>query len=1138
MKKLESVTMIQYFLYERTELEFGDNTAFLGPNGTGKTALLDAFQIVMLGADGNRTHFNASGEGKKRARSLRDYCLGVYGQTDSERFRRASNTYINLVFRDQLTGVPVTAGVSMAAHEDNPDVIVNSLYILPGVALDSRMHVEREGEREVVIPWRRFQHVIADECRNAGTIAITTTNREEFSRQLYVGNLASPGERPNTKAIRNAFARSLKLNQDVPDLSLVLSENLIEQRNTDVLRFKTRLLQFRQVRELIKLVKERIERITVVAGKYAVVEKERIASANLDGLNAVYETERIAADLADTQERVEQLTQDLQSKQSALEMAQAEAKLAEAKRDRAIEARNRDPDYAKQAGAVDRLNDFESAGQSKAQAVRELVASAISALGQAAKIPTLQDDLASLQLAHELVHALPTADLTQSVSQEQLREVASALEKAAGRVGRVRGQAEAADRSAQESLRQAQSAMERAKQGLRDVRAPVGRLQRLLADGGISAVPVSDLVTVKEDIWQPAIEAYLGNQKDALLVLGGDEQERAAIGLFRKNGRRLGLYGVRLALPSRCRPWQPRSAGRFAASLIEGDRDAVQYLQAALGQLTLAETDEELHKAARAISKEGMVSAGGGVELRQLPDVLAIGRSDAALLQEDAARALTAAERHAADARQTVVLLAQAATRLATYADPDALVVRLIELFKDARDAQLTAVQMRHQLAALRSGHLDALEQELLKASEHRDQANRTVASLNTALGQLMAKLEEGDRALAAFTKALELAQSEERSLRTHPLYDANEVERHRARYDERFGDDTAAKQQACRERARRAGNTATEADHEAWGAFAQYLVDFSLQNTDLSKPLWQRVYRFVLEEKSRLESLELVEREQEAEAAYAAAVKVFRTDVAQVLLEGFEAIGEQIDGLNGILKSAPEFSNAERYQFKHTPREEHRALYDFLRRIREADADDLDLFDATAAVPEEFRQLIEGDADSGLLHQTSPLNDHRRFFSYDVQIFRNGAFIGWLSKRFGPGSGGEHRTPLYVIFGAALAAAYGKSKNARTPGGIILLDEAFEKMDAQNVRATAEYLNALGLQMILAGPESDQPKMSSFLDIYYDMARHGSNRISLTRNVVHEDARELLRSDNYLLKPELLTQRMAAIAAEDADAR
>ena len=88
-----------------------------------------------------------------------------------------------------------------------------------------------------------------------------------------------------------------------------------------------------------------------------------------------------------------------------------------------------------------------------------------------------------------------------------------------------------------------------------------------------------------------------------------------------------------------------------------------------------------------------------------------------------------------------------------------------------------------------------------------------------------------------------------------------------------------------------------------------------------------------------------------------------------------------------------------------------------------------------------------------------------------------------------------------------------------------MLLDEAFEKMDAQNVRATADYLNALGLQLVMAGPEADQAKMSSFLDVYYDMARYGSRTVQLTRNVVLDEARELLQSDNYLLHPELLEQ-------------
>src|SRR5690606_5197792 len=202
------------------------------------------------------------------ARGLRDYCLGIYGQTEAERYRAGSNTYINLVFRNQESGVPVTAGVSLSAQADNPDVVFNGLYILPGVALDTAAHVEREGSRETVLPWRRFQHIAGDLCRLAGTAALFTTNREEFSRRLFVEHLASPGEKPNVRAIKSAFARSLKLNKDVTDLSETLRDHLIEQRFTNVRQFRARLDQFRHVRELIWQINERIERVTAVVKDY------------------------------------------------------------------------------------------------------------------------------------------------------------------------------------------------------------------------------------------------------------------------------------------------------------------------------------------------------------------------------------------------------------------------------------------------------------------------------------------------------------------------------------------------------------------------------------------------------------------------------------------------------------------------------------------------------------------------------------------------------------------------------------------------------------------------------------------------------------------------------------------------------
>jgi len=281
-----------------------------------------------------------------------------------------------------------------------------------------------------------------------------------------------------------------------------------------------------------------------------------------------------------------------------------------------------------------------------------------------------------------------------------------------------------------------------------------------------------------------------------------------------------------------------------------------------------------------------------------------------------------------------------------------------------------------------------------------------------------------------------------------------------------------------------------------------------------------------------RMSELELVEKKDEADRAYAAAVDVFRSDVAHTLLNGFDAIEEQIKGLNRILDKAPEFTNGERYQFKATKVDQHRKLYEFLQRVREMGESEATLFGGSGPIPEEFRLLVEGDGKGSPLQlENSPLNDHRLFFSYDVDIYAGGELKGKLSKRFGPGSGGEHRTPLYVIFGAALAAAFGKPAGTPGCGGLIMLDEAFEKMDAQNVRATAEYLNALGLQMVIAGPESDQAKMSSFLDVYWDMARFGSKRIQLFRNEVKPAARELLASDIVAVHPELMEEALAEVA-------
>ena len=116
-----------------------------------------------------------------------------------------------------------------------------------------------------------------------------------------------------------------------------------------------------------------------------------------------------------------------------------------------------------------------------------------------------------------------------------------------------------------------------------------------------------------------------------------------------------------------------------------------------------------------------------------------------------------------------------------------------------------------------------------------------------------------------------------------------------------------------------------------------------------------------------------------------------------------------------------------------------------------------------------------------------SPLDDYREFFEFDIEIRREDPLtrttkvVGHLSKRLGPGSGGEHRAPLYVIAGAALASAYRLDRGNKDGISLILLDEAFNKMDPTKIAATMRYFEDLGVEVFMASPGENEGILTAF---------------------------------------------------------
>lgn len=111
---------------------------------------------------------------------------------------------------------------------------------------------------------------------------------------------------------------------------------------------------------------------------------------------------------------------------------------------------------------------------------------------------------------------------------------------------------------------------------------------------------------------------------------------------------------------------------------------------------------------------------------------------------------------------------------------------------------------------------------------------------------------------------------------------------------------------------------------------------------------------------------------------------------------------------------------------------------------------------------------------------------DYRTYLSFDMEQIVQGKeklTIG-LSKMISKNSGGEGQNPLYVALLASFAQAYrvGLSpKIQRSPTlRLVILDEAFSKMDSEKVASCIELIRGLGFQAIISATND---KIQNYLE-------------------------------------------------------
>lgn len=1124
MKTLVAVHIVQFSLwdYETFQISSG-GTGVIGPNGAGKTSLVDAVQIAMVGGHGQHLHFNAQSV-HKDSRSIRAYALGTMRSGEGEqgvvlRKRETALSYISLVFHGADPADVLSAGICI--HATTADQRVMGLYVLPGVELKLEHHLEDLGDRgKAPIDWELFAEFSRSHVRVAGRTPTITTRPETYMQEL----LHNVQQGVDVRKFLRAFGHSINL-KAVSSVGDFLRGYLVEATPIDKRGTLQHIKTLRTLGRQIDDVTAQVVRLEVIERRYAKVAglHRQTAVARAVGLQvrleAADETAAgLGAEITELESRLHQARQDLPY------LVQTHGTL-HAAYERVFAQLGADPEAQKPA----QLEQLRKAhGATVQQARREVERLALQ----------LREAMLETAVALEARHAQKAKAVEDEMKRwdswakaghiatpEQLKTALDILAACDAQLSGERSLARQEEQEAKSVARSAKAKLQAVNQGKRITDGDVATAAALFEQAGIAYEPVASLVQVTDLRWRGPIETFLGPHRLALVVEAGREDE--AVDLIRRQR----VNNVTVVQPEHLRDDMGRAPApdSVAALLDSANPVALAYLRRILGRMKRVETTEQLRREPRAMAMDYMLSANGGTKrIRPLEEqswMLGV-----KLTNEDRVAAVNESRTAANAERDTSVYLGQveaafvkvqAALQQVTQVSYASAVAQHASAARDLNaTSDPAAVPVSERLKALRTEVEEARNQSVNAGNtlhDHRVDINGMETTLSIRTPQLTQARESLAKLEKAHAEAIRHPDCDHDLL--PPEYDRLLAAIQSAGFEQALVE--------LEQHGRQLDSNIQAALAVARDGFVDFINEYSIGLVD-ERSDWRKAHGWVGRHIKKLNDSTLKDYRKQADDAREAAEQSFRSDVKFKMREAIQRVGQEIRDLNAILKTCPAFTNGEKYQFLAKPSPAHKELYDLIVAPPEAGGEDLF---SQQGVQNNLMALLE-DSESGKDRGNNPLEDYRLLFNFDLQIIQDGKVVDLLSKRMGVASNGEHRVPFYVIAGAALATAYRiRPGVAHVGAGLMILDEAFYGMDAQNTYVTATFLKSLGLQLMMAGPDSDVGKLAPLMDNYYDLARYGAD-VFAEHVVVKEAAHALFSSDIPMLHPELIDTAEAELLA------
>lgn len=253
-----------------------------------------------------------------------------------------------------------------------------------------------------------------------------------------------------------------------------------------------------------------------------------------------------------------------------------------------------------------------------------------------------------------------------------------------------------------------------------------------------------------------------------------------------------------------------------------------------------------------------------------------------------------------------------------------------------------------------------------------------------------------------------------------------------------------------------------------------------------------EHVISAYVEEYRTLSNHNLIEYEEKLNKAKEACELEFRENFLAHMRENIESAQDVFKNLNKALRNI--YYGNDSYRFHCSAHRMKQGLYEMI--TSKINLGGLTLFSNEfeekyhSEMETLFSKLTESDEHGEKI--LSEYTDYREYLDYDIEIVSKDGKSQYFSKIYGEKSGGETQTPYYVAIAASFAQMYSVGETIR----IIMLDEAFDKMDDDRIVGMMQFFRSQNFQIILATPPAKIETIGEYVDTVLVTYRSGYSSV------------------------------------------